>query len=448
MIHHIAGTAKIFLPILTTLFVVNSEAKFTTNNNQNFDFNFGADINLEQTYFPKTIQSETDDHLSKFELQALADLKYKDSWRVLLHPYFLFNPQSTSDTEKFFIDPQDCSVKFIKNEFSLKIGYNIISWGVTDGYNPVDIINKKQLFNPLNSKKIGTLSILISETLPFFEYDLIYIPNSETSVLPGQNSRWLPREIFIPQVPNNDLELILPSNLRYHYGSRTSLNDALKDNFALRLQKNTSLGDLSLSAYDGAATVPIIEPVVSGTIIQVAPKTVITVDPNVVLNLKDYRIREVGFSIVAHPGTFLIKYATSYLQSVGNYANLPGWTHENILALEKHFNFMQGHLTAILQHSFLLTDKQNDSNISLLGIFHDAWMIGGRVDWHDIWNSNFLLLFDNIHSSHLEEFSISRRLFDTWSLNFTATFISGSNHDPLGIFNKNQSTKLSLSRSF
>lgn len=416
------------------------------------EWSLGLDVQFEDIFFPQDYGEDSSKSLFKLELNPLAKWKYGEQWRLYFHPVFIANPDSKSEREKYYFDPSEAYLKFQKNVLTIQAGLNLITWGVTDGYNPVDVINSKQLFDPLRAKKIGALSLLVTESLPWFDYDFVYIPKARETILPGEQSRWLPREIFIPQVAENNLVLILPINIRYSYGRRETLNEALDNNLALRLQKTFSIFDLSLSGFDGLAGFPLIEPQVTGTILQVSPKTVVQVNPDIVLNIKSYRIRQGGLSLVSHLAInqwdFLFKYETSYTQSLGDYVNLPGWTHENVLGLEKTFNIPDGTVTGILQYSFLETQKQNDSNISLNEIFRKAWMLGGRLAWKELWTASLLALYDDVHASHFEEIRLDRRFFDTWTLSLTADFITGSRENPLGLYDKNDSYRLSLSRSF
>jgi hypothetical protein len=416
--------------------------------NAESEWSFGADLQLTDQYFPEVYGEDTNDNLLKLELDPLVKWKSGEHWRFYLKPLFVANPDNKSSEEQFFFEPSEAYIKFQKDVLNISLGYNVVTWGVTDGYNPVDVVNRKQIYDPIRSKKLGAPSVLISESLSWFDYDLMYIPKSREAIMPGENSRWLPREIFVPQVPGNNIVLLLPANLRYHWGNSQVLDDALDNNFALRLQKTFSIFDISISGFDGAANYPIIEPQVTGSIIQVSPKTVIQVDPDVRLDMKQHRIRQGGLSLVSHQWDFLFKYATSYTDDYGTYANLPGWLHEHVLGLEKTFNFNDAMLIAILQYSFLDSQKTNDSNISITEIFRRAWMAGGRLTWKEVWNASLLGLYDTVHYSHFLEVTVGRRLFDAWSLSLTADFIAGSSENPLGLYSKNDSYLLTVSRSF
>ncbi|WP_413558977.1 hypothetical protein [Bdellovibrio sp. HCB209] len=412
------------------------------------EWSFGADVSMSDQYFPEEYGEDTNNNLLKIEIDPLVRWKHGERWRFYLKPVLVADPDNKSSEEKFFADPTEAYIKFKKDVLTISAGYHVVTWGVTDGYNPVDFINRKQIYDPIRSKKLGAASIIVSESLKWFDYDFIYIPRATTSLMPGEESRWLPREVFIPQVPQNNLVLILPENLRYHWGTERTLDNALDNNFGLRLQKSFSIFDISISGYDGAAPYPIIEPQVTGTITQVSPKTVIEVDPDVYLNRKEHRIRQGGFTLVSRQWDFLFKYATSYTSDHGQYYNLPGWIHESVVGLEKTFNFSDAMLIGILQYSFLDTERKNDSNISITEIFRAAWMAGGRLTWKEVWNASFLGLYDTVHYSYYLQASLGRRFFDSWNVSLTADSIAGSSENPLGLYSKNDSYLLTISRSF
>lgn len=416
---------------------------------RNTEWALGADVKFESLYFAEDIGANTNQNLNKFTLNPNYRWKYLENLRFVLKGDFTWDPQNKSTEEQTFTDLSDLYLKFSKGSWSFQAGYATYAWGTTDGYSPLDVINSKQYYDPLHSKKLGAPSVAFNWTGESVSLDAVYIPLQRESLLPGPQSRWLPRDVYVPEVPDNNLVLLLPKDLRFHYGARTQLDEALKNNGALRLQAHVANIDLTVMAFEGAPSFPLVEPLVDGNVIQVSPKTVVQMNPDVTLNLKDYRERRAGFSFVSSQYDFLLKYAGSYAQPLGDYANLPGWTQENVLGLEKTFEVgSEGTLIAILQHSFIESERSNDSNLSFTEIFRRAFMLGGRLSWKEVWVFNFLGLYDSKNFSHLGEFGISRRFFDAWTLTANATVIDGPETSTLGTYRKNDSYALSLSRSF
>lgn len=434
---------------LTFVFISLLIASSLAQAKSNTEWSLHLDTRLDAVSFPESYGEDTNKDIYKLELDPVYIWKYLDSWRFVLKPTFVANPNNTSVDERYFFDITEGFLRYQGETLSIQAGYNIFTWGVTDGYNPLDIINSRQYFDPLHNRKLGAPSLVVSQTIDIWDYEFIYIPRNRGAILPGKQSRWLPRKIFVPQSTDNSLVLLLPEILRYDYNSRENLDNALDNNGAFRLQRHGSFLELALSYYEGVATFPIVQPVVTGTIVEISPKTVIQVDPDIFLNTKNYRIRQGGLAMVTSQWDFLFKYVTSYTQSLGNEPLLPGWTHESVLGLEKNFNVGEsGNLIGILQYSFVTSERKNESNFSVAEIFRRSWMLGGKMIWKEVWNFSLLGLYDDVRSSSFFEASIGRRFFDVWNTNFTATSIQGASDTPLGVYEHNDSYTLSILRSF
>lgn len=413
------------------------------------EWSLHLDSKLEAQSFPQQYGDDTSTTLYRLELIPEYRWKYLETWRLHLKPLFVTDPENKSSEERSFFDPTEAYLRYQGESYSIQAGYNTFTWGVTDGYNPLDTINSKQYFDPLHARKLGAPSLTFSQGWGRWEYDLVYIPRARESVLPGENSRWLPREIYVPQTADNDLVLLLPENLRYTFSERRNFKSPLDNNYAFRLQYRGDWIDISLSTYEGVASFPYVEPVVTGSIVQVSPKTVIQVDPDVVLNAYNYRIQQSGLAIVTNQADFLFKVVGSYTRSLEDNPNIQAWINENVVGLEKTFSLgSEGLMIAILQYSFINTDKKNDSNLSITEIFRSAYMGGGRMTWKEVWGFNFMALYDSLRGSSFQEYSINRRLYDKLLFTLSASFIQGSSETPLGLYDKNDSYSLSLSRSF
>jgi hypothetical protein len=412
------------------------------------DSEFGADVRLAYTEWPQNYGETTNDRLTKLEIAPGASYKPTEKTRFVFKPYLLFDPGNTSPEERTFVDLGETTLRYKGDAFTIEAGSQIFHWGVTDGYNPLDVVNPEQYFDPLHAKKMGVVNLHYSHSSEQSEQELILIPTNRAAILPGPQSRWLPRKIFIPQDPNGNEELILPDTLRYTYESRETLNDAFKDNIAARLQWHWSGIDIGVIGYEGVAGFPLVQPVITGTIEQISPKIIIRTDPDVQLRLKDYRQKLIGGSWVSSQAGFLLKYATSYATSVGEDPLLPGWEHHNIIAVEKNFQPTEAlTITAVLQHAFVNTERKNESNLSVNEIFRRAWMAGARIAYGDLWTVTAFALYDSIHFSNSQDITIARKFNDAWTIEVNGIAISGAPDTPLGVYDRNDSITLSLARS-
>lgn len=412
-------------------------------------WNITTDVSFEGVYWTKTYGEDTNITLNRLAVIPTLTGKISNSSRLYFKPQLLWDPQNRSQEERVFLDVGEAYFRYRGEALTVQAGSNVMNWGVTDGYNPMDIVNAHQYYDPLRSVKLGTLSLILSHNTEKSEQELIYIPKSRSSLLPGTHSRWLPRRVYVPRTIDNNVVLLLPDNLNYTYSERETLNNALDHNVGLRLQWHLSNIDLGLIGFDGLSPFPVVQPTVTGNIIEISPKIVIQTDPDVILGSKNYRQRLCGFSWVSSQWDFLFKYATVYSQSLGDDPILPGRMHENVLGLEKNFNIAsEGLLVAILQYSYIKSEKENDSNVSVTEIFRRAWMAGGRFSWGDHWTFTALALYDSLRYSNFQQYILARRLQDTWTLQASAELFTGRDDTPLGLYNDNDNYRISLSRSF
>lgn len=412
-------------------------------------WDFGADIRAEHAVWPQFYGEGTDSTLNRYEILPSAVWKPSDSWRFVLKPQFYWDPENNSPEERQSFLLNEAYVRVKGESTSLQVGSNIVNWGVTDGYNPLDVVNSHQYFDPLHSRKLGAVGVILSHASESAEQEFIYIPDNATAILPGTESRWLPRQVFIPWSPESKEVLILPDNLRFHYSTSQTLNDATNNNIATRLQWHFGAIDFGVIGYDGVAGFPIVQPEITGTIEQISPRIIIRTDPDVGLRLKNYRTRVAGYSWVSSQWNFLLKYASSYSVSLGDDPLLPGWEHRNVIALERNFQPTETiALTAVAQYSFVNSERSSDSNLSVNEIFRRAWMAGFRCTIGDAWTATALGLYDTAHYSHFQDLSLARRFFDAWTAQLNATFIAGAPDTPLGVYDRNDQYSLSVSRSF
>ncbi len=412
-------------------------------------WNLTTDAKIESVYWPKASGEDTNNSLNRLELIPTLSGRLSDSYRFYFKPNFLWDPQNKSKEEQVFFDASEVNLKYKKDTTSVQVGNNILNWGVTDGYNPLDVVNMRQYYDPLHSVKLGALSMLLSHNSETSEQEFVYIPKNQSSILPGTHSRWLPRQIYIPRSIDNNVVLLLPENLNYTYESRENINNAPDNNIGLRLQWHLGSVDLSLNGFEGVASFPLIQPKVTGTVVQISPKVIFRTDPNIVLGTKNYRYKVAGFSWVSSQMNFLLKFATSYSQSMGDDPLLPGWTHENVVGLEKNFKLgAEGLLVGILQYSYINSEKENNSNLSVAEIFRNTWMAGGRFSWGDRWALSTFALYDSLRYSNFQQYSVTRRIYDAWTLQLSAELISGNKDTPLGVYNDNDNYRISLSHSF
>ncbi|MGZ3682324.1 MAG: hypothetical protein ACXVCI_00625 [Bdellovibrionota bacterium] len=373
------------------------------------------------------------------------------------------DPQHPDRNERVYWDFQEAYMQLQSNSYTLQLGMNVQTWGDTDVFNPLDVVNSRRYYDPLRSEKIGAGTVLVKKEWEKLFVELLYIPIQPETLLPGEQSRWLPRDIyksrsFEGQPFTNGTTLSgvvnLPSNLQYHYGSLAVLNAANRDNFGGRVKFRLPGFDWTLAGFRGAAN----SPAVNLTNISLAP-TVITpgttaldlnVLPDVYLQALYFKNRMLGTSFVWSVGEFLIKGASAQNHVVsqldGVLANrLPKDDWENALGAEHTFTVGSGTLTAIAQGTYVKRNEALDTNsVSLARMFDRAGMIALRWAPGEKWSILGSVLYDIQYKGNFEHAEVSYKITDGWTSKLSGDALNGAAETPIGTYRRNDRVIISL----
>lgn len=208
------------------------------------------------------------------------------------------------------IEDQELNIEYRYRKHRLRVGTTVLRWGIVDLYDPLDQVNSRRFESPLATSKRGdpmlywTQTSLASNGNAFIS-EVFFVPFRRPSLMPSQASAWLPRQIYIPNLP--DTEFVLPDALEYKYLGREELNDALHSNFGARLGWRFSESELSLQYDEGASSFPSLRPTVSGSVIALTPRTRIQADPLIQLTEVYFRERHFGASVTQTFRSLLVR---------------------------------------------------------------------------------------------------------------------------------------------
>lgn len=372
------------------------------------------------------------------------------------------DPQHTERNERTFWDIQEGYVQYQASSFTTQVGMNVQTWGDTDVFNPLDVVNARRFYDPLRSDKLGAPTVLIKKEWENMFVEALYIPFQPETLLPGEQSRWLPRDIYKSRAFENQPYLNgttlsgvinLPANLRYHYGTAAVLNAANRDNFGGRIKFRLPGFDWTLAGFEGAAATPSVNITsvhVSTTLTQASKLIDLTVDPDIYLQSLFYKTRMAGTSFVWSVGEFLIKGASAQNHVIshidGEYANrLPKDDWENALGVEHTFTVGKGSLTTFVQGTYVKRDEALDTNsVSLARMFDQAAMIGLRWAPNEKWTALVSGLYDIQYKGNLEHLEASYKIADGWTGKVSGDLLAGPAETPLGTYARNDRVVISL----
>ena len=401
---------------------------------------FTTKFSLSPTYYFEDIGQGTSQTAIPIEVEPEYSFKPSRNLKIKIAPYVYMDPVSPSPSERFVLDSNETNAELKEGDFVFKLGLNSVSWGVTDVFNPLDVVSARRYMDPLSSEKRSVPSLDIGYDLGTWRFEGIYVPVQLQSILPGEESRWLPRDVIV--TPESQYQLILPSTLQYGYQSSIEIDSALHNNFGGRIEYHGSGFDLSGIYFEGVPTAPGFDLHVNAVAQGV---TTLLVSPNVTLIPVYYRKKTVGISSVVTFETLIVRIEAAYSDRITSLSYLPGWEQQAILAFEK--NIPVGSTTLTLLSQVTYANHQNIADnlgSSVDRIFDQSWLLGFRVSPTDAWTITAAGLYDAIAYGSYVQARVERKLTDGLTASLETDLIAGQAGTPLGTYRHNSRAGLGL----
>lgn len=374
-----------------------------------------------------------------------ATIRYGRKFRLRLLPNFQADPENVSKRERYFADPREAFLQWQSLPWTVQLGYNVVQWGDTDVFNPLDVVNARRYWDPLRSEKLGAAGLFLKRDFQDFFLEAVYIPRQRETKVPGEKSRWLPRDVYKSRSVGTSFgpaRVVLPSDINYQYLESIELDDALAHNFGLRAKFRLPGFDWTLAGFQGAATAPAVNlRRITATGTSLDPLT-FEVDPDVFLQAAYYKVRMTGTSFAWVLGDFLLKGASAYTKALSSRADLPRKTWENVLGLERSF----GAGTLLLQGTYVdRGDAVDNNSVSLSRMFDRSALFGYRFTPNEKWTLLASVLQDFRFEGTLFHGDLSYKFRDAWQLALQGDVIGGKAETPLGTYKRNDRLTLALS---
>ena len=435
----------IFIPLLWSSFLYRPLALAASPE-------VGGSVLVNEAYYPQAISSDLNRSVSLIRSDLDASLKAAKNQRLKFSGDFQWRPDDKSTEERTFINVKEAYWDLKNKTFQLRLGLNSLAWGVTDGYNPLDVTNPRELIDPLQSEKIGVPSIWLNTTITSSAHiEAIYIPWQLKSKMPGIKSRWLPHDGISGKILNveyagTENTVILPPEIEYQYLPDKDYDHASIGNFGLRLQMQVSDFDFSIVAFQGAAPLPQLSYFLNGTLTSVAPNYVIASSPLIQLQSTQYRQNVVGASLVATLGGSIFRAETAYSAPQHPQPELRGAMTETIIGVERSMDISSTKITGVIQASLNHSRQSDNSPTTLTALLNRAVFGGVRVahgeslQWY-----TFGGVDTQSHGSVMST-QVTYSLSDLWKVSAEALVINGKSTTILGSYNRNGRVALSLTR--
>ncbi|MCO5142170.1 MAG: hypothetical protein M9962_03670 [Oligoflexia bacterium] len=416
---------------------------------------FGGELELEGVYWVSG-KVLPDKQVARpiVSLKIPSTIRYGRRWRLRLLPNMQADPTNESKRERYFFDPQEAYFQYQSLPWTVQLGFNVHTWGDTDVFNPLDVVNPRRYFDPFRSEKLGSPGLLVKREFEKLFIELLYIPVQRKTLLPGEKSRWMPRDVYKSRSVGTSFgsgRIILPTNMNYQYLDSLELDDALKNNFGARFKFRFSGFDWTVAGFYGAATTPAVNlRRVTATATTLLPELTFVVDPDIFLQAAYYKSRMLGTSFVwVLFDDYLVKGAVANSKPVSSRRDLPLETWESVLGIERSFALGKGSITVLAQATYVDRGDAVDTNsVSLSRMFDKAGMLGLRWSPNEKWTAVASYLRDIKFEGSVIHSDISYKLADGWKTKIAGDLLDGKTETPIGTYRKNDRLTLSIQRQW
>lgn len=418
---------------------------------------FNADVEVEGLYWSDAaVGPDTKQVRGIFSAKPSFGLRRGRALRFKLMPSVQWDPSNPSTNERFFWNVPEGYMQWHDFPWTVQLGFNTFTWGDTDVFNPLDVVNARRFYDPFRSEKLGAAALVLKRDFKNFFVEAVYIPKQRETLLPGVNSRWMPRDVFrVRSIGSSGREarLILPSNLNYSYLPEEILDKALDNNVGLRMKFRFPGFDWTVAAFQGAATTPDVRP----RRVRLTPvsassglaTTTFAVDPDLGLRASFYPIRMTGTSFTWVLGDFLVKGAGAYTHVLNRNFDLPARVWENAVGVERTFGVGKGSLTTLVQGTYVdRADGLDTSSTSLARMFDRGLM--GALRWapSDYWTATLSYLRDMKYEGGLWHGEATYKIADGWRAKVSGDLLDGPMETPLGTYRRNDRATASILAQF
>lgn len=400
-------------------------------------FSGSAGPYLNALTLPSTSQSPSQKSGLITELKL--DNKISNSLRFKSDFFVRTDFMAKDNVETFQWNPRNLYIQKKIDSLVFRLGFQTLSIDGPDVINPADVVHSKNWVDPTSPITYSSAGLSMSQEIEKWNWEIFYVPFQTPPVLPGEHSPWLPRKKRLP-IESNNLELRIPNNVRYEYGKSKELDNALKNNVTLKVQRKSELLEGQVLFYDGLSQGPFILADLDATFVSLKPKNTLLMNSPIKLHPLYYRQQVVAGTFVIPLSSWAIRGGMNWMKPKADY-RVPGETVTAVVGLEKNIETQIGMITMIAQ--YIRQQRQAESQISFLrSFFEEALSFGARIPWGE--ETSFIAggIYDQRGHSSIYKLGANRRLTNSWSLEGSAQYLQGPKATLIGLYDRYDSYQL------
>lgn len=405
--------------------------------------------------YPAHLGEPTDDVVPYLILDANGKNKISKKLRFQWHLYGLSNPESDYAPEKLYADLPEANLEWkASSSLRFRAGMNTVNWGVTDLSSPSDVVNPSAFFHPLRIIKRGSPMIEADYDREIVRVHAIYIPRQQKSLLPSEDSRWLPRK-FLLNVNTDYGRIGLPDFFEYEIGKDEVLtngskhytlsNNALDHNAGLRLSSHLGSLDLYAMHFEGAAPQPKVRP----DITIVSQGSGFEAQSPIRLRPLFYRVRTTSGGFVLAREKWIFRAESAYQHTISEDPLLQPWSWASVAAIETNLDIGSSSMIILLQYYYTVNPQAADNMISSsYRLFDRTAVIGSRWSLSEKWTITMSLLYESVDKGLFALAGFENKLSDSLRWGLSWRDFSAQEDGLLKTYDKNDHANLELTYYF
>lgn len=343
--------------------------------------------------------------------------------------------------ETFQYVPKSFYLQHKSKVVTMRFGYQTMELLGPDLVNPADVVHSKNWVDPTNPVSQSSAGISLSKESGDWNWEVMYVPRQTAPTLPGAHSIWLPRKNRLP-IESQDTEIRIPDNVEYQYLGAKTVNNALNNNVAVKLQRKTDALETQLVYFNGLAHSPYVNTRVTGTLVSVSPDIIAVTSPVKLIPL--YYRHQVAAGTFNMPfGSWAIHGGINWMKPQGSDDRIPKETTLMVAGFEKSFETSLGMVTGILD--YVKQKRLDKDQISFLrSIMEEAVTGGVRIPLGEETQIFAGGLYDLAGSSSVYKASVAHRLSSSLSVEGQGQMIQGPPKTLLGLYERYDSYQVKL----
>lgn len=311
---------------------------------------FQGELRSKTEFYPADLGKPTETIVPRVGLSIEHMEKYSKRLRSSIKGTFEANLVSRNQPENYFADVQEAYIERRGRRTKLRLGWNTLNWGLLDIFSPMDVVNQRAYFYPLDTQKRGAPMLETQWNPRGWEASAVYIPYQSRPVLPSKDSRWLPRT-QITNIQTNNGTALLPNQPDYYIGEARHLDRALQHNYGVNIRRQLNGLELRGMYFEGASSSPSMDVQAVSTLVSFVPLITQLSGP-IHLHPIYYRTRTSGGGFTGQIGDVIVRGESVYQSSVSAPGDQPfsSWSWQHGLGLEKNWEIGGYQVTQLLNY--------------------------------------------------------------------------------------------------